>query len=178
MFLPDWWTCPKIQAKGLKYEQGEAAHKALQEANRTPASLLVHFVLPVEKQITIIILTTISGICAQVERNKRQNETQLNFRDVPKEPKNQRSQDERRRGHRFEYPASPPWLWWSGNGDGNGHGYGYGLGLELWVQVGVEVLILCGWATCNNFTKNYTLRMRQMFLNKVDIKFTSLTKYL
>jgi len=31
----------------------------------------------VEKQITIIILTTISGICASVERNENQNETQL-----------------------------------------------------------------------------------------------------
>lgn len=63
---------------------------------------------PVEKQITIIILTTISGICAQVERNKRQNETQLNFRDVPKDP--QEPKEPGRRALKvagFEYSVTP-----------------------------------------------------------------------
>ncbi|XP_026831625.1 uncharacterized protein LOC113563727 [Drosophila erecta] len=82
------------------------SHKASLEENRNPTPVRCCFILcaPVEKQITIIILTTISGICAQVERNKRQNETQLNFRDVPKDPKEPGRALE---GHRFEYSAAP-----------------------------------------------------------------------
>jgi len=87
---------------GSQPGQGQATRRRWRKTGTLlPASFCVP---PVEKQITIIILTTISGICAQVERNKRQNETQLNFRDVPKDPKEPGRALE---GHRFEYSATP-----------------------------------------------------------------------
>jgi len=111
---------------------------------------------PVEKQITIIILTTISGICAQVERNKRQNETQLNFRDVPKDPKEPGRALE---GHRFEYSAAP--LDCGGVATGSGSGSRNGIRNVLGHVNGrsVALVALCGWATCNHLMRRYTWKL-------------------
>lgn len=68
MLLADWWA-------SLEHKDEPQAGDASVAVVVVVLSLFVPLLV---KQITIIILTTISGICASVERNERQNETQLN----------------------------------------------------------------------------------------------------